>query len=118
MIKSIDAIFQEEDDTEVKAKDATPEQWDAMHQRLNQRKENRKFDIEANEAIQLARSRNYPIPMPMAKTNEKTSQTKTTVEQVKPLKRQLAKAIWNFIKANWLFILAIFTITYLFASMT
>lgn len=113
MIKSIDAIFQEEDDTEVKAKDATPEQWDAMHQRLDQRKENRRFDIEANEAIQLVRGRNYPIPMPMANANEKTSQTKTTVEQVKPLKRQLAKAIWNFIKANWLFIFIMAIIIYL-----
>lgn len=112
MIKSIDAIFQEEDDTEVKAKDATPEQWDAMHQRLDQRKENRRFDIEANEAIQLVRSRNYPMLISTAKAN----QTQATTEQVKPAKRKLFKTIWHFITtrsvSDWLFMFIITAIIY------
>ena len=48
----------------IRAKDATPEQIASIHKNLAQRKENRKIEIEINEAIQLASRKGRTNPHP------------------------------------------------------
>ena len=107
----------------IKAKDATPEQIAQIHKNLAQRKENRKIEIEINEAIQLASRKGRTSPHP----------TKTPVKKANHWGLKFAKAIiasfvglvsliWYFIKnlsANgWRFICVMIMILYIWASIT
>lgn len=101
----------------VKAKDATPEQLAQIHKNLARRKEDRKIEIEINEAINLANRKERHTPRP----------TKAPVKKSLGLKfaREITTAtlyvVWRFIKSlsvmDWLFLCVIFIIVYLFTSM-
>lgn len=103
----------------IKVKDASPEQIKAMHQRLAQRKENRIAEIEINEAIALVNRKGKPAPHPI----------KAPVKKAKPLGPKLAKAtvrltymLWVRIKNlsinDWIFILSIVLIIYVWIAIT
>lgn len=105
----------------VKAKDATPEQLAQIHKNLARRKEDRKIEIEINEAIQLANRKGKPIPHP---TNAPVQKKKKSLglKFAREIITATLYVIWRFIKSisvmDWLFLCVIFIIIYLFASMT
>ena len=105
----------------VRAKDATPQQIAQIHKNLARKKEDRKIEIEINEAIKLA---NRKAKQPLHPTNAPVQKKKKSLGL--KFAREIVTAslyvIWRFIKnlsvMDWLFLCIICVIIYLFASIT
>lgn len=104
----------------IRAKDATPQQIAQIHKNLARKKEDRKIEIEINEAINLANRKAKQLPHPIKAPVQKKKKSlglKFAREVI-----IILYAIWILFKKlsakDWLFILAMFLIIYLFASIT
>lgn len=105
----------------IKAKDASPEQVAQVRKNLARKKEDRKAEIEINEAIQLANRKARQKPHP-TKASVKKKKNSLRLKFIKEVTTATLYVIWRFIKSlsvmDWLFLCVIFIIIYLFASMT
>lgn len=105
----------------IRAKDATPEQIAQIHKNLARRKENRKIEIEINEAVQLANRKARQNPHP-TKAPVKQKRKSLGLKFAKEIVMANLYVIWRFIKnlsvMDWLFLCIICITIYLFASIT
>ena len=103
----------------VRAKDATPQQIAQIHKNLARKKENRKIEIEINEAINLANRKAKQPPHPTKAPVQKKKKS-LGLKFVREIVIASLYVIWRFIKSlsvmDWLFLCVIFIIIYLFAS--
>lgn len=103
----------------IRAKDASPEQIASIRKNLAQRKENRKIEIEINEAIQLANRKKRTNPHP-TKAPVKKKKKLLGLKFAKEIVMANLYIIWRFIKSlsimDWLFLCVIFVTIYLFIS--
>ena len=105
----------------IRAKDASPEQIASIRKNLDQRKENRKIEIEINEVIQLANRKRRTNPRP-TKAPVKKKGKSLGLKFAKEIVMASLYVIWRFIKSlsvmDWLFLCVIFVTIYLFVSIT
>ena len=103
----------------IRAKDASPEQIASIRKNLAQRKENRKIEIEINEAIQLANRKARQNPHP-TKAPVKKEKKLLGLKFAKEIVMANLYVIWRFIKSlsvmDWLFLCVILVTIYLFIS--